>query len=177
MSQVQEWENNTLENKILKIIKSLPLDLEQDPPSQKTKLMSGQASQKVMEEINKLVDKGVIVYTEHEKGEFFSPIFFHSKSDGTSRLIMYLKTLNEFLEYNYFKIEAVHLVAELIQPHCYMIGIDFQDYYSVKISEEESKYLKFYAGIFFFGNLLYCQTDCLQVHENLKSSLNHRMHF
>ena len=33
LSQVQEWENITLENKIFKIIKSLPLDFEQDPPS------------------------------------------------------------------------------------------------------------------------------------------------
>ena len=70
--------------------------------------MSGQASQKVMEEISILIGKGVI-------GEFISPIFFHSKSDGTSRLIMYLKTLNEFLEYNHFKIETVHSVADLIQ--------------------------------------------------------------
>ena len=53
--------------------------------------MSGQASQNVMVEINKLVGKGVIEYTEHEKGEFISPIFFRSKSDGTRRLILNLK--------------------------------------------------------------------------------------
>ena len=43
--------------------------------------------------------------------------------------------------------ETVHSVADLIQPHCYMTSIDLKDaYYSVKISEEDSKYLKFYAG-------------------------------
>ena len=72
--------------------------------------MSGQTSQKVMVEINNIVGKGVIEYTEHEKGEFISPIFFRSKSDGTSRLILNLKTLNEFLEYNHFKMETVHTV-------------------------------------------------------------------
>ena len=46
-----------------------------------------------MEEINKLIGKNVIEYTEHEKGEFISPIFFRSESDGTSRLIPNLKTL------------------------------------------------------------------------------------
>ena len=109
--------------------------------------MSGQASQNVMVEINKLVGKGVIKYTEHEKGEFISPIFFRSKSDGTRRLILNLKILNEFLEYNHFKMETIHSVADLIQPHCYMTTIDLKDaYYSVKISEEDSKYLKFYVG-------------------------------
>ena len=39
-----------------------------------------------MEEINKLIGKGVIEYIEYEKGEFISPIFFSSRSDGTSRL-------------------------------------------------------------------------------------------
>ena len=109
--------------------------------------MSGQASQNVMVEINKLVGKGVIEYTEHEKGECISPIFFRSKSDGTRRLILNLKILNEFLEYNHFKMETIHSVADLIQPHCYMTTIDLKDaYYSVKISEEDSKYLKFYVG-------------------------------
>ena len=68
-------------------------------------------------------------------------------SEGTRRLILNLKTLNEFLEYNHFKMETVHSVADLIQPHSYMTTIDLKDaYYSVKISEEDSKYLKFYVG-------------------------------
>ena len=109
--------------------------------------MSGQASQNVMVEINKLVGKGVIEYTEHEKGECISPIFFRSKSDGTRRLILNLKNLNEFLEYNHFKMETVHSIADLIQPDCYMTTVDLKNaYYSVKISEEDSKYLKFYVG-------------------------------
>ena len=40
--------------------------------------------------------------------------------------------------------------SSLTQPHCYMTSIDSKDtYYSVKISEEDSKYLKFYSGEFF----------------------------
>ena len=51
---------------------------------------NGQASQKVMEEINKLIGKRVIEYTKHGKGDFISPILFRSKSDGTTRLILNL---------------------------------------------------------------------------------------
>ena len=131
----------------MKIVEGLTLDFEQEPRSQYSKVISSQSSQNVMVEINKLVGKGVIEYTEHEKGEFISPIFFFSKSDGTRRLILNLKILNEFLEYNRFKMETIHLVADLIQPHYYMTTIDLKDaYYSVKISEEDSKYLKFYVG-------------------------------
>ena len=131
----------------MKTVEGLILDFGQESQSQKTKQMSGQASQKVMVEVHKFVDKGLIEYTEHEKGEFVLPILFRSKSDGTSRLILNLKTLNEFLEHNHFKIETVYSIADLIQPHCYMTSIDLKDaYYSVKISEEDSKYLKCYAG-------------------------------
>ena len=43
--------------------------------------------------------------------------------------------------------ETVHLLVDLVQPHCYMTSIDLKDAcYSVKISEEDSKYLNFYAG-------------------------------
>ena len=38
-----------------------------------------------------------------KKGEFMSHIFIHSKSDGTSRLIVNLETITEFLEYSHFK--------------------------------------------------------------------------
>ena len=160
----------------MKTVEGLTLDLEQEPPSQKTKVMSGQASQKVMTEINKLIGKGVIEYTEHEKGEFISAIFFRSKSDGTSRLILNLKTLNEFLEYNHFKMETVHSVADLIQSHCYMTSIDLKDaYYSVKISEEDSKYLKFYAGKLFL-KFVVLPNGLSSGPQSLQSSLNHSLH-
>ena len=146
-SKIQEWENITSDKEILKTVEKFTLDFKQEPPGQKTQVMNGQASQNVMVEINKLVGEGVIEYTEHEKGEFISQIFFSLKSDGTSRLILNLRTLNEFLKYNHFIMEKGHSVAYFSQPHCCMTSIDLKDgYYSVKISEEGSKYLKFYAG-------------------------------
>ena len=46
-----------------------------------------------MVEINKLVGKDVIEYTEHEKGEYISPIFFHSKSDESRKTNTEFKNL------------------------------------------------------------------------------------
>ena len=146
----------------MKTAEALTLDFEQEPPSQNTKVMRVQTSQKMVIEINKLIGKGVKEYTEHKKGEFISPIFFCSKPDGTSRLILNSKNLNEFLEYNHFKMETVYSrldSADLIKPHCYMTSLNLKDaYYSVKISEEDSKY-----GLF-------------SVHESSQSSLKHPLH-
>ena len=48
------------------------------------------------------------------------------------------------------KWRQVQLVADVIQPHCYMTSIDLKDaYYSVKVSGEDSKYLKFCIGKMF----------------------------
>ena len=103
-------------------------------------MMSGQASQKVIKETNKLIGKAIIEHTDHVKGDFISPIFFCSNSDETSRL---LKTFKELLEYNHFKMGTVHSVADLIQPQCYMTRVEVKDaYYLAKIPEEGSKYLK-----------------------------------
>ena len=45
-------------------------------------------------EIEKHLQKGVIVATEHEKGEFVSPIFIRPKRDGSLGLILNPKQLH-----------------------------------------------------------------------------------
>ena len=88
-----------------------------------------------------------MINTAHEEGEFISPIFLRSKPDGTNRVILNLKNLNQPLEYNHFKMETIHPVAHLIQQNYYMLKIDLKDaYYSVQILEKHTKYLKFFAG-------------------------------
>ena len=81
---------------------------------------------------------------EHEQGEFISPIFLRDKNDGSHRLILNLKGLNKYLEYKHFKMQTFQSVLSLIQPDCFMATIDLKDaYYSVKIDELDTKYLKF----------------------------------
>ena len=46
-------------------------------------------------EISRLLEKGVIVPSEHEKGEFLSSIFVTPKKDGSYRLILNLKKFNK----------------------------------------------------------------------------------
>ena len=62
-------------------------------------------------------------------------------------MILNLKNLSQTSEYNHFNMKTIHSVAHLIQQNHYMLKIDLKDaYYSVKILEKHTKYLKFFAG-------------------------------
>ena len=81
---------------------------------------------------------------EHEQGEFISPIFLRDKNDGSHRLNLNLKCLNKYIEYKHFKMQTFQSALSLIQPDFFIATIDLKDaYYSVKIDELDTKYLKF----------------------------------
>ncbi|WAR24273.1 POL-like protein [Mya arenaria] len=95
-------------------------------------------------EIKGLSLKGVIETTEHCDGEFISTVFLRPKSNGSYRVILNLKSLNESIEYIHFKMESLHAAIRLITPGCFMASIDLKDaYYTVNESEEFRKYLRF----------------------------------
>ena len=106
--------------------------------------------------IKNLLQKGVIKESQHEEGEFISPIFLVPKSEDSFRMILNLKRLNENMPYIHFKMETIKSILTLVTPNCYMAKVDIKDaYYSVPILPEHQKYLKFY-----FRGKLY-QFTCL----------------
>ena len=101
----------------------------------------------IQDEVNKLLEKGVVVECEHEPVEYISPIFLREKTDGTQRLILNLKHLNKYLEYKHFKMQTLQTILTLIQPNCYMATIDLKDaYYSVKIYGDDTCFLKIHCN-------------------------------
>ena len=58
-------------------------------------------------EIQKLLDKGLIEPTQHESGEYISPISVANKKDGSYRMILNLKSFNQHVEYQHFKMDSV----------------------------------------------------------------------
>ena len=86
----------------------------------------------------------MIVGSSHEPDEFISNIFLRKKKDGTYRMILNLKQLNEFIVYHHFKMDSLQAATELMKPGCFMASIDLKDaYYTVSIHQEFQKYLKF----------------------------------
>ena len=59
-------------------------------------------------------------------------------------MIVNLKELNKFVEYEHFKMDSIHTCIELMRPNCYMASIDLKNaYYSVPTDESHKKNLKF----------------------------------
>ena len=106
--------------------------------------MSPQEAYHVDSQIGKFLQKGIIVASSHEQGEFISNIFLQPKKHRSFRMILNLKELNKFVQYHHFKMESIHTCTQLMRPGRYMTSIDLQDaYYLIPIDTEHQKYLKF----------------------------------
>ena len=98
----------------------------------------------VNDNIQKLLNKGVIRKSMPESGEFISTIFLTPKKDGSHRMILNLKNLNEYISYYHFKMDTIQTALKLMRPGCFMASVDLKDaYYSVPVASEHQKFLKF----------------------------------
>lgn len=150
-SHLREWKQYTKDKEILATVTGLPVECSNFGTGfqQKGGIMDIKFSQKETEflskEIDTLLQKRVIVESEHEAGEFISPIFLVPKTEDSYRMILNLKKLNENVPYIHFKMETINSILTLVTQNCYMAKIDIKDaYYSIPILEEHQKYLKFY---------------------------------
>ena len=103
-------------------------------PAQKN--FSKEESNIIQCEINKLLQKEVMKLTSHEPGKFISTMFLRPKPDGTHRMILNLKKLNESVKYEHFKMDTLWTVIRMRKHNCYMASFDSKDaYYSVPIAD------------------------------------------
>ena len=104
--------------------------------------------------------KNVIIKCEHKTGENISPIFIRQKPDGSCRLILNLKNLNEAMPYIHFKMETLQSFLSLITPGCYLASLSLKDAsYFVLILPDHTKFLKFIWKIscisFYYFQMVY----------------------
>ena len=144
---LSHWEDLTCDTYILDIVKNgLPLDFLQFPEQTFYNACNLTQEENLIldKEIIKLLEKRIVVETFHEKDEFISNLFTRPKRDGSKRMILNLKKLNEHIDYRHFKMESIQNVLDSIQPSCYMASVDLKDaFYSIPILKEHTKYLKF----------------------------------
>ena len=126
----------------------IEFDYEPDPQINSTRphdSFSSMERQVIDNEIQKFLKKGIIRPTMPTSGDIISPIFVTPKKDGSHRVIFNLKKLNESVSYHHFKLDTLQTAVQLVTPGCFMTSIDLKDaYYSIPISEDHQKYLKFY---------------------------------
>lgn len=147
-SFIEKWKLITTDARILDIVQGCQIEFNRGPPFQikepKPLKISVKEREFIQNEINRLLDKGVLIPCHHEKGEFLSSVFVTPKKDGSFRLILNLKNFNKHVAYHHFKMESLQSVIQLMKKDCYMASVDLQDaYYSVKIDDKYQKYLKF----------------------------------
>ena len=95
-------------------------------------------------EIERLVHCGVIEPTVHSQGEYISNIFMRQKKDGSFRIILNLKSLNDHLEYHHFKMETLKNAINLMTKDCFFCSIDLKDaYFSCPIADADRIFLRF----------------------------------
>ena len=95
--------------------------------------------------MKKLLKKEVIKKANNKiEGDRFSNIFLRPKLDGTFRMILNLKKLNECVETPHFKVESIKNVLCMIEPGAWMASVDLNDvFFTIPIHSDYRKFFKF----------------------------------
>ena len=96
------WKSITNDEIILDIKNDLKIDFKERPVNIPCvpKIHHSTKEKEIMNsEIQNLLDKGVIVQCDREPNDFVSTVFTREQKDGSSRTILNLKYLNEFVIY------------------------------------------------------------------------------
>ncbi len=140
------WSNITGDKEILSNVLGVAIECTEPPIQHKLyaqKFCPSECSI-IDAEVNKLLDKGIVIKVKHEKGQILSNIFLRPKPDGTHRLILNLKKFNETVAYHHFKMDSIHTIIKLVVPNCFMASLDMKDaYYSIPIRASHQKFLCF----------------------------------
>ena len=150
---VENWKALTNDKFILNMIEGLKIDFHDEPQGCfKPNTVNRNEEQLINAEINNLLQLKVIEKSFHEDGEIISPIFTRAKADGSIRIILNLKKMNESVDKEHFKMESIETVLSMVKHNCFMASIDLKHaYYSLPIHPDYQKFLKFY-----WNGILYC---------------------
>ena len=144
------WESLTSDRDILQTVSGLKVEFMESNaplPSPRISYSSNSKSRILKSEISSLESRGIITKVAHVPGEILSPVFLKEKSDGSHRLILNLRDLNDHVEKIHFKMETISSILKLIKKDAYMVKLDIKDaYYSVPISSDHQKYFRFQFG-------------------------------
>lgn len=143
----QNWFKVTSDPLILEWIRGYMIPLSSRPNQSSASVEShwSQSEQlQIGRQLDTLLASGAIEKCCHERGEWVSKIFLVPKPDGSSRLILNLKGLNEYVKTEHFKLEDWKVAKRLISPNSFMATIDLKDaYHLVPVSKIHRKMLRF----------------------------------
>ena len=145
---VDNWKIITLGKTILETVQGYQIPFILRPHQWRKRITKPKLSEGNMflEAIDDLLAKGAIKETLPVQDKFLSTVFLVKQSTKT-RPIFSLKSLNQFIKKEKFKLEGLDQVKTMIQPNDYFMKLDLTDaYYSVPITNSHRKYLHFQLG-------------------------------
>ena len=147
MHFLPNWRRITADPSILEAIQGYQLEFTSTPVQSKVRQplqFSCAETEKIDREISALLEKEALHVVKPVSDQFISNLFLVPKRDGKSRPVINLKDLNTFLQYDHFKMEGIHLLRDLLQPHDWLGKIDLKDaYFVIPIWRNHRKYLRF----------------------------------
>ena len=83
----------------------------------------------LQQEIQKLLCKGAITEVAAKEAEqgFHSSLFLVPKKDGGMRPVINLKSLNEFVAPQHFKMEGLHTLKDILKQNDWLTKVDLKD--------------------------------------------------
>jgi len=165
------WCNITSDNEILSTVMAMKIVFNATPCQKflPTCTRSITETTIINLEIQRLLSKHVIEPTGHCHKEIISDVFVRGKKDGSHRMILNLKNLNQYANKIHFKMDTLNTITKLVQQDCFMASIDLKDaYYSTPIATSDRKYLKFSWK----GNFISLHVCQMVFHVGLGNSLN-----
>ncbi len=144
---IRNWETITSDPEILSYVSGVQIDFIEMPHSGSSfteAIFNETQSKQIDAQIELMLAKGIIKKCEKSEPEYISRIFTRPKSDGSLRLILNLKNLNQYVSYHHFKMDTLATVMNLMEQGCYMASIDLKDaYYTVSVDKQYQNFLKF----------------------------------
>ena len=141
------WRCITIDPEILDMVVGYKLELTSPPVQHWVKgplHFSLTESWKIVGKILDLLLKGALTKATPDSDQFLSNLFLVPKWDGDSRLVINIKDINTYLQYNHFKMEGIHLMCDLMRPNDWLSKIDLKDaYFVIPIWENHKKYFRF----------------------------------
>ena len=131
-NHISHWEFITQDPYTLRAVQHYNIEfaetllLQTTPPMNKT---SPAENEIIQNEIIKLSLKGVIEEAIYTNDSYISNVFVRPKKDGSHQMMLNLKSLNEFVAYYHFKMDAFQTAISLIRPGCFMASVDLKDAY------------------------------------------------
>lgn len=144
---INKWKDLTSDKSIIDTIQGYRLSFEFSPPTRNkcnNPSFSAQEIKSINNEIETLLKKRIIEETAPSPFQYVTHIFTRPKKDGSHRVILNLKSLNEYIENFHFKMDSLNTAINLMKENCYFGSIDLKDaFFSIPVANCDRKYLRF----------------------------------